>query len=59
LAEHRQQRQLRFESLIGAVSGSSYVFESFEASLQHDLNGDGVIGAPATVIEGRWIDQLG
>jgi serralysin len=32
-------------------SGSSPAFEAFEPSFQQDLNGDGVIGAPTTVIE--------
>ena len=35
-------------NLIGTVSGSSYVFESFEASFQQDLNGDGVVGLAVT-----------
>ncbi|WFU43651.1 NF038122 family metalloprotease [Bradyrhizobium sp. CB82] len=35
----------------GAVSGSSYALESFEASFHQDLNGDGTIGVITTVIE--------
>jgi serralysin len=33
---------------IGTVSGSSTALESLEASFHQDLNGDGVIGIPAT-----------
>ncbi len=36
---------------IGAVSGTSSALESLETSFHQDLNGDGVIGAPTTVIE--------
>ena len=46
--EYRQQRQLRF-LLIGAVSGTSAALESLETSFHQDLNGDGVIGVPATM----------
>jgi aryl-phospho-beta-D-glucosidase BglC (GH1 family) len=35
----------------GAVSGTSTALESIETSFHQDLNGDGVIGIPTTVIE--------
>src|SRR5260370_13699253 len=35
---------------IGTVSGSSSALESLETSFHQDLNGDGMIGVPATVI---------
>ncbi|WP_256808960.1 M10 family metallopeptidase C-terminal domain-containing protein [Bradyrhizobium sp. Bra64] len=35
----------------GIVSGSSFAFESLETSFHQDLNGDGTIGVPGTVIE--------
>src|ERR1700733_2618198 len=35
----------------GAVSGSSVTLESLETSFHQDLNGDGVIDTPTTVIE--------
>ena len=35
----------------GALSGTSATIESFETSFHQDLNGDGVIGVPAVVIE--------
>jgi len=38
-------------NLIGAVSGSSAALEALEISFHQDLNGDGVIGIPTTVIE--------
>ncbi|WP_342740105.1 matrixin family metalloprotease [Bradyrhizobium sp. B117] len=34
----------------GTVGGSSTTLESFESTFQQDLNGDGVIGIPTTVI---------
>jgi serralysin len=40
-----------FLSYTPAVSGSSAALKSFETGFQQDLNGDGVIGAAATVIE--------
>ena len=40
-----------FLSYTPVVSGSSAALKSFETSFQQDLNGDGVIGAAATVIE--------
>src|SRR5664280_2150471 len=36
---------------IGVVSGTSIALESLETSFHQDLNGDGVIGVPGTVIE--------
>ncbi len=36
---------------IGIVSGNSPALEALEPSFHQDLNGDGVIGIPATVIE--------
>jgi Tryptophan-rich Synechocystis species C-terminal domain/Subtilase family len=36
---------------IGAVSGTSAALEGIETTFQQDLNGDGVIGIPTTVIE--------
>ncbi|WP_315787190.1 MULTISPECIES: S8 family serine peptidase [unclassified Bradyrhizobium] len=36
---------------IGGVSGGSAALEAFETSLHQDLNGDGTIGVPTTVIE--------
>jgi hypothetical protein len=38
-------------NLIGTVSGNSYALESLEPVFQQDLNGDGVIGPPQTVIQ--------
>jgi serralysin len=38
-------------SAIGAVSGTDLGLESLETSFHQDLNGDGVIGIPATAIE--------
>jgi hypothetical protein len=35
----------------GAVSGTSYALESIESTFHQDLNGDGVIGPTATVIQ--------
>ena len=34
----------------GALSGTSATIESFETSFHQDLNGDGVIGVPASVV---------
>jgi serralysin len=36
---------------VGTTSGSSVALESIETSFHQDLNGDGVIGIPTTVIE--------
>jgi serralysin len=38
-------------SIVTTVSGSSSALESLEPSFHQDLNGDGVIGVPTTVIE--------
>jgi hypothetical protein len=35
----------------GVLLGSSYALESLESSFQQDLNGDGIIGVPTTLIE--------
>ena len=35
----------------GPVSGTSYALESIESTFNQDLNGDGVIGVPTTVIQ--------
>ncbi|WP_244421994.1 S8 family serine peptidase [Bradyrhizobium sp. ORS 285] len=43
---------------IGAVSGSSTSFETFETSFQQDLNGDGKIGVASTVIEAMGATSL-
>ena len=40
-----------FVSVVGPVSGNSSMLESYEPSFHQDLNGDGTIGAPGTVIE--------
>src|SRR5947199_9586555 len=38
-------------STTSLTPGASLALKAFEPSFQQDLNGDGVIGAPATVIE--------
>jgi Tryptophan-rich Synechocystis species C-terminal domain len=38
-------------NIIGVVSGTSSALESLETTFHQDLNGDGVIGLPTTVIE--------
>jgi serralysin len=43
---------------IGAVSGNSSVLESLETSFHQDLNGDGVIGLPPSVIEANGSTSL-
>ena len=48
--EHRQQRQLTSRQT-AVMSGTSAALESLETSFHQDLNGDGVIGVPGTVIE--------
>ncbi|MBR0843847.1 hypothetical protein JQ607_26935, partial [Bradyrhizobium liaoningense] len=46
-------------SIIGtAVSGSNDTLESLETSFHQDLNGDGVIGVPSTVIESMGTTSL-
>ena len=40
-------------NVFGSVSGSSAAFESFETSFHQDLNGDGVIGPFATLLDGH------
>ena len=46
-------------SNIGHVSGTSAALESLETSFHQDLNGDGVIGAPAISDRSVWLDQPG
>ena len=48
--DHRQQRQLH-RSLIGAVMGNSSALKSIELVFDQDLNGDGIIDTPSTVVE--------
>ncbi|WP_240535701.1 S8 family serine peptidase [Bradyrhizobium sp. STM 3809] len=43
---------------IGAVSGSSSALELLESNFQQDLNGDGTIGIPSTVIESAGSTSL-
>ncbi len=43
---------------IGAVSGSSSAFETFETAFHQDLNGDGTIGIVSTVIEAAGATSL-
>src|SRR5262249_37686836 len=43
---------------IGVVSGSDYALESLEPSFQLDLNRDGVIGPPKTVISDNGSTSL-
>ena len=38
-------------NLIGAVSGNSFALESLEPGFNQDLNGDGLVGPPKTVIQ--------
>jgi hypothetical protein len=38
-------------TLVGPVSGTTFGFEAYETIFQQDLNGDGNIGLPRTVIE--------
>ena len=40
-----------WQSAVPAVSGTSTTLESFESTFHQDLNGDGAIGLPTTVIE--------
>ena len=55
--EHRQQRQLHLK-YIGVVSGADYALQSLETSFHQDLNGDGLIGLPTTVIEANGSTSL-
>src|SRR5438132_710097 len=43
---------------IGMVSGNYYALASLEPSSHQDLNGDGTIGPPATVIEAYGSTRL-
>jgi 20S proteasome alpha/beta subunit len=45
-------------NVIGVVSGASTTLEAFEPSFQQDLNGDGLIGPPTTVIEASGSTHL-
>ena len=45
-------------NIIGAVSGTSSALESLETSFHQDLNGDGMIGVPTTVIESAGSTSL-
>jgi serralysin len=38
-------------NVIGAVSGNSYALETLETTFNQDLNGDGTVGLPTTVIQ--------
>ena len=43
--------------IVGVVSGTDYALESLEPSFHQDLNGDGQIGPPTTVIEANGSTQ--
>jgi len=45
-------------STIGTVSGTDYALQSLEPSFHQDLNGDGLIGPPTTVIEANGSTRL-
>ena len=45
-------------NIIGTASGTSTTLESIESSFHQDLNGDGVIGIAATVIESAGVTSL-
>src|SRR5262249_25908078 len=45
-------------STIGTVSGTDYGLQSLEPSFHQDLNGDGLIGPPTTVIEANGSTRL-
>ena len=47
-----------FISTSAALSGSSSALQSFETSFHQDLNGDGAIGVPGTVIEAAGSTSL-
>ena len=47
-----------FISSSAALSGSSSTLQSFETSFHQDLNGDGAIGVPGTVIESAGSTSL-
>ena len=47
-----------FISSTAALSGTSSALESLETSFHQDLNGDGVIGLPTTVIEANGSTSL-
>ena len=45
-------------SQTGVVSGADYALQSLEPSFHQDLNGDGPVGPPTTVIEANGSTQL-
>jgi hypothetical protein len=45
-------------NIMGAVSGTDYALQSLEPSFHQDLNGDGLIGPPTTVIEANGSTHL-
>jgi serralysin len=45
-------------NVIGLVTGNNSALESIETSFHQDLNGDGVIGVPGTVIEAQGVTSL-
>jgi serralysin len=45
-------------NIIGTASGTDFALESIETSFHQDLNGDGVIGVPTTVIEANGSTHL-
>jgi serralysin len=45
-------------NVTGIVSGTNATLESLETSFHQDLNGDGQIGAPTTVIESAGVTSL-
>ena len=47
-----------FISTSAVLSGSSSALRSFETSFHQDLNGDGAIGVPGTVIESAGSTSL-
>ena len=46
-----------YVSSIGVVSGNSPILQAFENSFHQDLNGDGRISPPATVLDGHLGNQ--
>jgi hypothetical protein len=55
---HGRLRGNYSSNAIGVVSGDSFAFESLEPGFHQDLNHDGQIGAPTTVIEANGSTQL-
>src|SRR5262245_41591136 len=54
----RRSSDLYITSIIGTVSGTDYALQSLEPSFHQDLNGDGLIGPPTTVIEANGSTHL-